>query len=648
MFRPLHRNWCRKYFDRALWQLSEELRRIPGKVYSVDYCRTTTWGWRSFACQLRYVAYVDFVTRQTTECKSKHLIAKLKLEKLSKRQELERVQRELELKQQLFEQQYVVDEATLKESVWQQAVNEDTDTTTKSTVIPLQSSTWDTVNHDIRGWDRAIRETMYHPEATVITKAKVRPEVSQIDAQENLSTDSTRAETFDVSSRDAAFQQLATTLQEGFNLPKPELLTFNGTPTDYCKFISNFDTNIGIRVSDDRLRLSYLIRYCYDKAKSCIEDCVLLEPSEGYERTRSILYSRYGRPHGIARSYIDKLVDCPQIRASDTDGLLSLAIEMQKCEITLSKLGFASDVDNTENLRRIVKRLPMHLRAKWVDVAYSINEPASGRPGREPSFSDFAQFVDKNLASPVWCMALILLGKILSLKVVRVLPENQQGNGEVNFNTLVISSENQTVNRKRKCGCCSGTCSKLEMCDHFKTMSITDRYQLVHKLKLCYNCLKGKHVSRYCRKQQACTVTACKQKHHGLLTKWTNESDGAATLTSVCCAATYSSTPKICLGIIPVVVNGMNGNSCKTYALLDDGADKTLCDERLLDALNVSSRPVTFNISTVSPTGSTTHGQEVDLQVQGVNSNDQVNLQKVWSVKRLPISAHSAVVNADI
>ena len=28
------------------------------------------------------------------------------------------------------------------------------------------------------------------------------------------------------------------------------------------------------------------------------------------------------------------------------------------------------------------------------------------------------------------------------------------------------------------------------------------------------------------------------------------------------------------LGIIPVVVNGMNGNSCKTYALLDDGAEK--------------------------------------------------------------------------
>ena len=130
---------------------------------------------------------------------------------------------------------------------------------------------------------------------------------------------------------------------------------------------------------------------------------------------------------------------------------------------------------------------------------------------------------------------------------------NQQGDREVNVNTLVIDSENQTVNRKRKCGCCSGTCFKLGICDHFKTMSITDRYQLVHKLKLCYNCLKGKHVSRYCRKQQACTVPDCKQKHHGLLHKWTNESDDTATLSSVSCA-TYSSTPIICEGIIPVVV----------------------------------------------------------------------------------------------
>lgn len=89
--------------------------------------------------------------------------------------------------------------------------------------------------------------------------------------------------------------------------------------------------------------------------------------------------------------------------------------------------------------------------------------------------------------------------------------------------------------------------------------------------------------------------------------------------------------------IIPVVVKGGNGNTCRTYAQLDAGAYKSLCDERLLNTLNVVSRPVTFQISTVSSTGITNHGQEVDLDVQHVNGQDTVTLRNVWSVKWLPI-----------
>jgi hypothetical protein len=121
-----------------------------------------------------------------------------------------------------------------------------------------------------------------------------------------------------VSSIDQAFQRLATTLHEGFNLPKPELLGFNDSSLEYCKFVSNFETNIESGVKDDRLRLSYLIQYCDGEAKRSIEDCVLLKPNEGYKRAREILYSRYGRPHIIARSYIDKLVHGPSLKASDS------------------------------------------------------------------------------------------------------------------------------------------------------------------------------------------------------------------------------------------------------------------------------------------------------------------------------------------
>ena len=131
---------------------------------------------------------------------------------------MEHAQSELTLKQQLFEQQCEVEEAALEESVWQQATKEDTDTTNKSTIVhvTLQSSKRDTVNYDVGDKNSAVRKTVYLQEATVLTEVKVRPDFLKTNEQ---SKDSKRSETSDVTSRDEAFQHLATTLQEGFNLP---------------------------------------------------------------------------------------------------------------------------------------------------------------------------------------------------------------------------------------------------------------------------------------------------------------------------------------------------------------------------------------------------------------------------------------------
>ena len=107
-------------------------------------------------------------------------------------------------------------------------------------------------------------------------------------------------------------------------------------------------------------------------------------------------------------------------------------------------------------------------------------------------------------------------------------------------------------------------------------------------------------------------------------------------------------TSQGCFGIVPVVVKGENGNTCRTNALLNDEADKRLCDERLINALHVASRPVTLKISTVSSYGSTIYGQEDDLHVKPVNGDDTVSLRNVWSEKRPPVSTQSAAVNVNI
>ena len=64
---------------------------------------------------------------------------------------------------------------------------------------------------------------------------------------------------------------------------------------------------------------------------------MLLEQSEGNARAKSILYSRYGRPHVVAGSYINNLVYGPQYKASDTDGLLLLLVLAVRNDIFCKK-----------------------------------------------------------------------------------------------------------------------------------------------------------------------------------------------------------------------------------------------------------------------------------------------------------------------
>ncbi|CAC5389636.1 unnamed protein product [Mytilus coruscus] len=262
--------------------------------------------------------------------------------------ELERAQIEIKFRQQVFNQRSELEEANLEESVWQEAVEEDTDNNSGiMNIRNISQTASQTLQSSIH---ESEKECINMNSISGQTAATDKPTMNINNSTQGISAQSGFSDV-SVSSIDSAFQRLASTLHEGFNLPKPELFTFNGTPFDYSKFIRNFETNIEGRISDDSLRLSYLIQYCRGEAKCCIEDCVLLDSDEGYKRARAILYSRYGRPHVIARSFIEKLVYGAQIKASDIEGLSKLALEMQKCEITLSQLGFNSDIDNSENLK---------------------------------------------------------------------------------------------------------------------------------------------------------------------------------------------------------------------------------------------------------------------------------------------------------
>ena len=111
---------------------------------------------------------------------------------------------------------------------------------------------------------------------------------------------------------------------------------------------------------------------------------------QGYRKAQEILYHRFGQKHIIAHAHITKIVEGPQIKNTDSTGLLDLSVEMQNCALTLVQMGYEADVNSSDNVVEVVKGLPVHLQSKWADRAGSLT-----LAGTKPTFIDLAGFVEE-------------------------------------------------------------------------------------------------------------------------------------------------------------------------------------------------------------------------------------------------------------
>ena len=310
------------------------------------------------------------------EAQVKKAHAKLKQRQFAEEIKLKRQLLELEMRQKILSAKAEEELAEAEEEVWasscgasvSQELMDD-----RQSIKALKSM--------------AIPKVTFNPEAPPF-KSKTAASLSKNNVEECLSKQYVVAQSDQImQGLIAAQREMATAISTSFQLPKQELQAFSGDPKDYWRFMTNFEANMG-SVTDSRLKLNYLIQYCGGEAKEAIADCAILEPELGYVKAREILQALYGQPHVISRTYIDELVKGPPIRPNDSKGLSQLGLLMQRCQITLALLGYGADMDNSENLLRIVRRLPMHVRARWADIADSIIES-----GREPGFVHLTEFV---------------------------------------------------------------------------------------------------------------------------------------------------------------------------------------------------------------------------------------------------------------
>ena len=383
-----------------------------------------------------------------------------------------------------------------------------------------------------------------------------------------------------------------------------------------------------------------------------IKHCILLG-DRGYPKALEILKERYGNPTEIARGYINNLVKGPVLKIGDTKALVALSDEMLGCETVLTSMGFVSDLNSAHTMEAIVARLPRQFGSKWAERAYDL-----GLNRREPRFKDLREFVSKKAHVAMSRYGVVVNENAWFVPYTRGSGRPQQKssrsvfvNQESEPDDCVQDSQmcfGAEAARSIKCVKCSGD-HFVTNCQEFKDMPCDNKVNFIRQNNMCFNCLWKGHRSSDCRKPPQCGE--CTSKHNALIHIDRPSQGGSVSVDHGSSGANVdvkSSTndvsvnnvnvqsQKVCLRILPVVVHGKDVE-IETYALLDEGSQVTLCDEKLFERLNLPSIDTTLNVNTVNQ--NVTHGcKETSFVVSSLDGANSVSIDRAFAIADLPVS----------
>ena len=167
--------------------------------------------------------------------------------------------------------------------------------------------------------------------------------------------------------------------------------------------------------------------------------------------------------------------------------------------------------------------------------------------------------------------------------------------------------------------------------------------------------MSSRHRTRFCRKQNSCTLEGCKGTFHKTLlhlhnSSPKNESSSSepAAVLSTCASSIFSSEPlskAVYLCIVPVKVQYQD-QEVLTYAFLNQGSTHTFCDKRLVEALNIPARSDEIHVQTLTSTRACS-GLRCSLKVS-LDNDKECTLANVFSLDDIPVKPNLIPARCDL
>ena len=146
-----------------------------------------------------------------------------------------------------------------------------------------------------------------------------------------------------IAPRQGTGEEITQALCQVVSSPKVEYMCFDSNPMKYVSFMHNFETCLEKDNPNNSRRLQLLLK------NSLCED--------------------FGKPHIIAKAHIKKLENLTHLKQADGKSLLEFARHLEVAERTLTGMGleYVSDLNHTNTLQELNRKLLLFMRVKWTE-----------------------------------------------------------------------------------------------------------------------------------------------------------------------------------------------------------------------------------------------------------------------------------------
>ena len=332
-------------------------------------------------------------------------------------------------------------------------------------------------------------------------------------------------------------------------LPKLVITRFKGTPADWPRFWGQFTAEIDATDVSQITKFSYLKELLEPQVRSTIDG--LPFTTEGYERAKNILKTKFGKESEIVNAYVSNIMSLPAIFGTNPNKVSQfydkLCSNVQSLE-TMGKLGEVNGyVRMTLNKLEGIRGDLVRTDDNWQDWKFpQLVEALRKWTVRNPPKTDEELGHERPpLSKPPF-------------KPPPKLPR---------LRDRVFHSKQEEW-KPRPCVYCDSNRHKSVDCD--KVVGVELRRKHLSEKKLCFNCTGTKHRAADCRIVRSCLK--CNGRHHTSICDRASQQPEHMLVATGKGSVTY-----------PVVVVSVGGIQCR--ALLDTGAGSSYASAALLERL---------------------------------------------------------------